>query len=152
MQNNTIPLIPSTSDLNAKLMDIVGQYDSIETSYLRVISSIYNENVQLKEENTELTKRIKEQGTAQDHTKRIEELEEEKVGLLKRIHEEEQEQETFKRVRLEVDETNEIEELKQKNAMLGREIHAKNTKLQNQTKQLKEYMDIIAKFREKENK
>ena len=145
-QTNTIPLIPSTSDLNAKLMDIVGQYNSIETSYLRVISSIYNENVQLKEENAELKKTMKEQGTAQDFTKRIEELEEEKIGLLKRIHEEE-EQETFKRVRLEVDETNEIEELKQKNAMLGREIHAKNTKLQNQAKQLKEYKDIIAKFK-----
>ena len=56
MDNNTIPLIPSTSDLNSKLMDIVGQYNSIENSYLRVISSIYNENVQLKEENAELKK------------------------------------------------------------------------------------------------
>ena len=49
--DNTIPLIPSTADLNTKLMDIVGQYSSIETSYIRVISSIYNENVELKETN-----------------------------------------------------------------------------------------------------
>ena len=98
-QTNTIPLIPSTSDLNAKLMDIVGQYNSIETSYLRVISSIYNENVQLKETNTELKKRIAE-------------LEEEQIC-----------QSSLKRGRYEEDNessgADDMDELKHKNAMLG---------------------------------
>ena len=126
MDNNTIPLIPSTSDLNAKLMDIVGQYNSIETSYLRVISSIYNENVQLKEENAELKKRIAE----------LEEKQEQITSM--------------KRSRVEEYETgDDIEDLKQKNVTLGKEMHAKNTKIQNQAKQLKEYKDIIEKMKEK---
>ena len=58
--DNMIPLIPSTADLNTKLMAIVDQYSSIETSYLRVIASIYNENVELKETNAELKRRIHE--------------------------------------------------------------------------------------------
>ena len=127
MDNNTIPLIPSTSDLNAKLMDIVGQYNSIETSYLRVISSIYNENVQLKEENAELKKRIKV-------------LDEEQIIPLKRGRYEEDNESSA---------ADDIEELKNKNAMLGKEISMKNNKIQNQAKQLKEYKDIIAKLKDK---
>ena len=125
-QTNTIPLIPSTSDLNAKLMDIVGQYNSIETSYLRVISSIYNENVQLKETNTELKKRIAE-------------LEEE--SSLKRGRYDEDNESSAA--------ADDIEKLKNKNAMLGKEISMKNNKIQNQAKQLKEYKDIIATLKDK---
>ena len=125
MDNNTIPLIPSTSDFNAKLMDIVGQYNSIENSYLRVISSIYNENVQWKEENAELKKRIK-------------------------LLEEEEQIIPLKRGRYEEDnESSAADELKNKNAMLGKEISVKNNKIQNQAKQLKEYKDIIAKLKDK---
>ena len=128
MDNNTIPLIPSTADLNAKLMDIVGQYNSIETSYLRVISSIYNENVQLKEENAELKKRIK-----------VLEEEEQIIPLKRGRYEEDNESSA----------ADDIEELKQKNVMLGKEIFAKNNKLQNQSKQLREYKELIAKMSER---
>ena len=100
-------------------MEIVGQYSSIENSYLRVISSIYNENVQLKEKNAELQKRIQELEEEGSDTKRT------KQDIT----------ENFK----------EIEDLKLKNAKLGQEIHAKNTKLQNQAKQLKEFKDIFEK-------
>ena len=128
MDNNTIPLIPLTSDVNAKLMDIVGQYNSIETSYLRVISSIYNENVQLKEENAELKKRIKV-------------LDEEQIIPLKRGRYEEDNESSAA--------ADDIEKLKNKNAMLGKEISMKNNKIQNQAKQLKEYKDIIATLKDK---
>ena len=124
--DNTIPLIPSTADLNTKLMDIVGQYSSIETSYLRVIASMYNENVELKETNAELKRRIYQ-------------LEEEKVC-----------ESSLKRSRVEEIETtdHDTEDLRQKNVMLGKEIHTKNTKLQNQAKQLTEFKEIVAKLKE----
>ena len=129
MDNNTIPLIPSTADLNTKLLDIVGQYNSIETSYLRVIASIHNENVELKETNAELKKRIAE-------------MEEEQIC-----------QSSLKRGRYEEDNessaADDMDELKHKNTMLGKEISVKNTKIQNQAKQLKEYKDIIAKLKDK---
>ena len=122
--DNIIPLIPSTADLNTKLMDIVGQYSSIETSYLRVIVSMHNENVELKETNAELKRRIQE-------------LEEEKVC-----------ESSLKRSRAEEIADRDTEELRHKNVMLGKEIHTKNTKLQNQAKQLTEFKEIVAKLKE----
>ena len=124
--DNMIPLIPSTADLNTKLMAIVDQYSSIETSYLRVIASMYNENVELKETNAELKRRIYQ-------------LEDEKVC-----------ESSLKRSRVEEIETtdHDTEDLRQKNVMLGKEIHTKNTKLQNQAKQLKEFKEIVAKLKE----
>ena len=147
MQNNTIPLIPSTSDLNAKLMDIVGQYNSIETSYLRVIASIHNENVELKETNAQLKKRIAD---LEEHSFSECNLKEANAELQKKIAEleEEHSQCNMKRSRTESSEQD-AEDLKQKNVMLGKEIFAKNNKLQNQAKQLKEYKELIAKMSER---
>ena len=140
--NTTVPLIPSTSELNAKLMEIVGQYTSIETSYLRVISSLYNENVQLKEINTELKKRldqVEQEQAFQQSFKRAREEESEcsEIRTTSESHED-----------TKVSESYNTEALRQKNIMLGREIHAKNAKLQNQAKKLKEYTEIIKELRE----
>ena len=123
--DNTIPLIPSTADLNTKLMDIVGQYSSIETSYLRVIASMYNENVELKETNAELKRRIYQ-------------LEEEKVC-----------ESSLKRSRVEEIETtdHDTEDLRQKNVMLGKEIHTKNTKLQNQANSWKSSKKLLQNWK-----
>ena len=71
--------------------------------------------------------------------RRIYQLEEEKVC-----------ESSLKRSRVEEIETtdHDTEDLRQKNVMLGKEIHTKNTKLQNQAKQLKEFKEIVAKLKE----